>query len=122
SNQLIDFCLNYFVLPRLDYSSRKLIIRGDSESCLQCLSNLILLKQKTQLPNKWHYIDKDLTEKLHNHEFSQFISIKMEEFALCGEQTVQLEDDDAQYDVDFTKKQVRINGGKLGMIVHTQLT
>lgn len=37
---LIDICLNYHLLPRVDFSKNELILRGDTSSCSQCLMNL----------------------------------------------------------------------------------
>lgn len=39
-DRLIDVCLQYNVLPRIDFSKNMLTLRGDYESCLHCFVNL----------------------------------------------------------------------------------
>ena len=59
-DRLIDLCLGYHILPRIDFTRGVLMLRGDRDSCSQCFANLrnerkvsrFLLYDNTKKPSK----------------------------------------------------------------------
>lgn len=59
-DRLIDLCLGYHILPRIDFTRGVLMLRGDHDSCSQCFANLrnerkvsrFLLYDNTKKPSK----------------------------------------------------------------------
>ena len=83
-DSLIDICLSHNVLPRVDYLSKKLILRGDRESRLQCFFNLCPEKSTHQ----YSYVFTEKGEKSKEEQFNSYISLKIDEALAAGEATV----------------------------------
>ncbi|CAF4131196.1 unnamed protein product [Rotaria sp. Silwood2] len=103
--RLVDFCLTYNIIPRIDFSKNKLILRGDHESCSQCFSNL----RQESFIYKYSicYIEKTSDEiKMNTYE-----SMKIDEAFLVGESLIRIErSNNIIFEINLRTLQVQING------------
>ncbi|CAF1221473.1 unnamed protein product [Adineta ricciae] len=103
-DSLIDICLSHNVFPRVDCSSKKLTLRGDRESRLQCFFNLCPGKGAHQ----YSYVFTEMGEKSEEKQFNSYISLKIDEAFAAGEAMMRIQDNEQSiFDIDFSKLQVR---------------
>jgi hypothetical protein len=81
---LIEICLDYHVIPRIDFTKDELILRGDRDSCLQCFANL----RNQRLIHKYNIIEK--TRKSVEIELNMYISMKIDEAFTNNESNVNI--------------------------------
>jgi hypothetical protein len=80
---LIDVCLNYYVLPRIDIPKGELRLRGDRESCTQCFANL----QKQRLIHQYN-IYCNTGKGTEEIELNLYVSMKIDETLAIGDSKV----------------------------------
>ncbi|CAF4339246.1 unnamed protein product [Rotaria sp. Silwood2] len=106
---LIDICLKYNVIPRIDYSKTELKLIGDRDSCYQCFFNLRRDKKVYQ----YSYVLSQHGEKSDEIKLNSFISLKIDEAFALAESNICIEDDDKiTFNIDLNKLQVQISRTK----------
>ena len=75
---LIDVCLRYHVIPRINFVKRELTLRGDHDSCSQCFANL----------HKKRSIQKYSISSGTGKKFNMYISMKLDEALATGDSNV----------------------------------
>ncbi len=82
-DSLIDVCLGYHVIPRINFVKRELTLRGDHDSCSQCFANL----HKQRSIQKYS-ISPGTGKKSDEIKFNMYTSMKIDEALATGDSNV----------------------------------
>jgi hypothetical protein len=82
---LIDLCLDYHVIPHIDYVKDKLTVHGDLDSCSQCLSNL---QNRRQIYKYFTY--KKTVKGSQENYLNMYVSMKIDEAIANDESNVNI--------------------------------
>ncbi|CAF1185528.1 unnamed protein product [Rotaria sordida] len=100
---LVDVCLKYHILPRIDFSKNKLILRGDRESCSQCFANL---RQERLIHKYYIYKTGNISNEI---KLNTYESMKIDEAFSVDKSKIRIErDNNIIFDIDVKTSQVEI--------------
>lgn len=103
-DQLVDICITYHVIPRVNLREKKLILRGDRCSLVQCFHNLCDENDVYQYTYQINGEDEML---------NPFLSLNIDQSYLFDEDRICLKDNDqCIFYIDLKNSQLKINENK----------